>query len=89
VSSCGGSALGLMHLPTNVLHLESVIGGGKRAMLSKACLAGLVPEPGPHLIFVRLFAQGVVRSASCRPVRAPGTDTAGSPCWHTRYAGLH
>jgi len=29
-------------------------------VLLLACLVGLIPESGPHLIFVTLFAQGVV-----------------------------
>jgi len=53
-------ALVVMHVLTNVLHLESVIRSGKWVVLLIACLVGLIPESGPHLIFVTLFAQGVV-----------------------------
>jgi len=53
-------ALVAMHVLTNVLHLENAIRGGHWWMLVIACLVGLIPESGPHLIFVTLFAQGVV-----------------------------
>jgi len=53
-------ALIAMHLLTNVLHLEPAIRSGKWAVLLIACLIGVIPESGPHLVFVTLFAQGVV-----------------------------
>ncbi len=53
-------ALIAMHVLTNVLHLEGAIRSGRWWMLVIACLVGLIPESGPHLIFVTLFAQGVV-----------------------------
>lgn len=53
-------ALIVMHLLTNVLHLEPAIRSGRWLVLLTACLVGLIPESGPHLIFVTLFAQGMV-----------------------------
>jgi hypothetical protein len=53
-------ALIAMHLLTDVLHLESAIRSGRWVVLLIACLVGLIPESGPHLIFVTLFAQGMV-----------------------------
>jgi hypothetical protein len=53
-------ALVLMHLLTNVLELEAAIQRGKWIVLLVACLVGLIPESGPHMIFVTLFAQGVI-----------------------------
>lgn len=53
-------ALIAMHLLTNVLHLEAAIRSGRWIVLLIACLVGLIPESGPHLIFVTFFAQGVV-----------------------------
>jgi hypothetical protein len=53
-------ALVAMHLLTNVLHLGQAIRGSRWIVLLIACLVGLIPESGPHLIFVTLFAQGVV-----------------------------
>jgi hypothetical protein len=53
-------ALVAMHLLTDVLHLEGAIRSGRWLVLLIACLVGLIPESGPHLIFVTLFAQGVV-----------------------------
>jgi hypothetical protein len=53
-------ALTAMHLITHVLQLETVIQEGKWAMLVAACVVGLIPESGPHLIFVTLYAEGVI-----------------------------
>ena len=53
-------ALIAMHVLTDVLHLEGAIRSGRWWILVIACLVGLIPESGPHLIFVTLFAQGVV-----------------------------
>ena len=53
-------ALIAMHMLTDVLHLEGAMRSGRWWMLVIACLVGLIPESGPHLIFVTLFAEGVV-----------------------------
>jgi len=53
-------ALIAMHLLTDVLHLERAIESSRWIVLLVACLVGLIPESGPHLIFVTLFARGVV-----------------------------
>jgi hypothetical protein len=53
-------ALVVMHLLTDVFSLENSIGEGKWLVLLLACLIGLVPESGPHLIFVTLFAKGMI-----------------------------
>ncbi len=52
-------ALVAMHVLTDVLHLEGALRSGRWWMLVIACLVGMIPESGPHLIFVTLFAQGV------------------------------
>ena len=49
-----------MHLLTNVLHLGAAIRAGGWMVLLIAGLTGLIPESGPHLIFVTLFAQGAI-----------------------------
>jgi hypothetical protein len=49
-----------MHLLTDVLHLEGVIRSQAWLVLLMACVVGLIPESGPHLIFVTMFAEGVV-----------------------------
>jgi hypothetical protein len=54
------AALATMHLLTDVLHLESAIREGKWLVLLVACLVGIIPESGPHLVFVTLYAQGTV-----------------------------
>lgn len=53
-------ALIAMHVLTDVLHLEGAIRSGRWWILVIACLVGLIPESGPHLLFVTLFAQGMV-----------------------------
>ncbi|MBN2070905.1 MAG: arsenic efflux protein [Candidatus Krumholzibacteriota bacterium] len=55
-------ALVFLHIVTEYFHLdvEALTGGGKWVILSAACLIGLIPQSGPHLIFVTLFAQGLI-----------------------------
>ena len=54
------AALLVMHLLTDTLHLEQAIRHGRWILLLVACLVGLIPESGPHLIFVTLYAAGAV-----------------------------
>jgi hypothetical protein len=54
-----GSIL-ILHLIVDQWQLNEVIQRGKWIMLTIAGLVGLVPESGPHLIFVTMFAKGVV-----------------------------
>jgi hypothetical protein len=51
-------ALILMYLISEHLHLEKAIRQGRWSVLLVACLAGLIPGSGPHLLFVTLYAQG-------------------------------
>lgn len=55
-------ALIVLHILTEYLHLdmESAVQKGKWLVLLLACLIGLIPESGPHLIFVTLYAQGAL-----------------------------
>ena len=53
-------ALVAMHILTKSLHLQGAIQEGRWLVLFLACLVGLIPESGPHLIFVTLYAQGTV-----------------------------
>lgn len=53
-------ALMVMYLLTDVLHLGPAIRSGRWMLLLAACLVGLIPESGPNLIFVTLFAQGFI-----------------------------
>ena len=53
-------ALLAMHFLVERLSLESALWEGKWLVLLGACLLGLVPESGPHLIFLTLYAQGSV-----------------------------
>ena len=53
-------ALVVMYLVTEHLHLEETIRQGRWVVLLIACLVGLIPESGPHLVFVTLYAQGSI-----------------------------
>lgn len=53
-------ALVLMHLLVDYLHLGEWMQANQLLMLLVACLVGLVPESGPHLVFLTLYTQGVI-----------------------------
>lgn len=42
------------------LHLDGALREGKWLLLTAACLIGLIPESGPHLIFLTLYARGSI-----------------------------
>ncbi len=50
----------LMHLLLHNLDLGEWIKESQIMVMSIACLVGLVPESGPHLMFVTLFAKGAI-----------------------------
>ena len=62
-------ALLVIGLVMHWFDLESLVKGNIPFMILLAVLIGLIPESGPHLIFVTLFASGViplsVMMASC------------------------
>jgi hypothetical protein len=53
-------ALLAINLLTEHLQLQSWIGQNRFVILIVACLAGLIPESGPHLLFLTLFAKGAI-----------------------------
>ncbi|OPZ85001.1 MAG: hypothetical protein BWY76_01608 [bacterium ADurb.Bin429] len=53
-------SLVLLHLVTTHLDVAPLLRHGVWVMLSIACLVGVIPESGPHLVFVTLFAQGLI-----------------------------
>ena len=53
-------ALLFVEIGFQYLHLEQISSGYKLLLLFLGALIGLIPESGPHLIFVTLFAQGVI-----------------------------
>lgn len=53
-------ALVLMNLLVDHLHLGEWMQTNQLLMLLAACLVGLVPESGPHLVFLTLYTQGAV-----------------------------
>jgi len=42
------------------IHLESAVEAHRLPILLLACLVGIIPESGPHLIFVTLYAAGTI-----------------------------
>lgn len=50
----------LMHTLTEYLHLEGLIRENPWSVLVIACLVGVIPESGPHLIFLTLYVEGTV-----------------------------
>ncbi len=53
-------ALLVVQVGFQYLHIEEIGTGYKLLLLLLGALIGLIPESGPHLIFVSLFAQGVI-----------------------------
>jgi hypothetical protein len=55
-------ALLVLHLLTSNLDIDlgRLVARGQWYVLLAACLAGLIPQSGPHLIFVTLFAGGYI-----------------------------
>jgi hypothetical protein len=53
-------ALLLMHLLIDYLGLGAWIKANYLTIMLIACLVGLIPESGPHMIFVTLFAEGTI-----------------------------
>jgi hypothetical protein len=53
-------ALLTMHLLVEQFHLAGWMRENSLIMLLAACLVGLVPESGPHLVFLTLYTQGAV-----------------------------
>ncbi|MFO8240888.1 MAG: putative manganese transporter [Dissulfuribacterales bacterium] len=54
------AALFLMHILIDQLHLEGWIQQNQLIVLAIACLVGLIPESGPHMIFLTLFYQNAL-----------------------------
>jgi hypothetical protein len=53
-------ALLVVEIGFEYLHIEKITSEYKLVLLFFAALIGLIPESGPHLIFVTLFARGLV-----------------------------
>lgn len=53
-------ALLVMHFLINYLEVGSWIKANYLTVMLIACLIGLIPESGPHMIFVSLYAQGAI-----------------------------
>jgi len=53
-------ALLLMHLLVDHLHLEGWMLENRLIVLLVACLVGLIPESGPHLLFLTLFSNHAI-----------------------------
>jgi len=53
-------ALAAMHFLTSRFEINETLHHGRWFLLAAACLVGLIPESGPHLVFVTLYAQGAI-----------------------------
>jgi hypothetical protein len=55
-------ALVVFHVLTEHLELslEDIAGRGRYMLLLAACLVGLIPQSGPHMIFVTFYAKGAM-----------------------------
>ena len=53
-------ALAIMHILLEHLNMEKAIESNKLTVLFVACLVGLIPQSGPHLLFVTLYAEGMI-----------------------------
>ena len=42
------------------ISLETIAGRGRYVLLLSACLVGLIPQSGPHMIFVTFYAKGAM-----------------------------
>ena len=49
-----------MHVLTENLNLEGIIRENLWVVLLIACLVGVIPESGPHLVFLTLFVAGTI-----------------------------
>jgi hypothetical protein len=49
-----------MHVLQNYLHLEGLVSENPWSVLVIACLVGLIPESGPHLVFLTLYLAGTI-----------------------------
>lgn len=54
------AALLAMHFMVEQLHLQSWLHDNQLLILLIACLVGLIPESGPHLIFLTLYVEGAI-----------------------------
>ena len=50
----------VVQLASNYVDLETWISGNTALMIPLAVLVGLIPQSGPHMVFVTMFAQGLV-----------------------------
>ncbi len=57
---CTLGALTAMRVLVDHLHLEGWLHENQLVVLLIACLVGLIPESGPHLVFVTLYVSGAV-----------------------------
>jgi len=49
-----------MHVLTRYLYLEGLIRENLWVVLLIACLVGVIPESGPHLVFLTLYVNGAL-----------------------------
>ena len=49
-----------MHFLTNYLHVSDWMKSNQLIMLFIAVLIGIIPESGPHMVFITLFISGTI-----------------------------
>ncbi len=53
-------ALIFIHAGMEFMHIEDWIGNNQLLILLIAIAIGIIPESGPHIVFITLFAQGII-----------------------------
>ncbi|NOQ45576.1 MAG: hypothetical protein GQ559_02715 [Desulfobulbaceae bacterium] len=53
-------SLMVMHLLIDQFHLEAWLQENQLTVLLTACLIGIIPESGPHLVFLTLYVEGSI-----------------------------
>lgn len=53
-------ALSVTHLLSSWIDVQTLLGAHRVPVLVIACLVGIIPESGPHIVFVALFAEGSI-----------------------------
>jgi hypothetical protein len=74
-------ALLLVQILSLFVNVESLVQGNVFWVLLVASLVGLIPQSGPHLAFVTLYAQGILPVGILVPAPSSRTAMARSPSW--------
>jgi hypothetical protein len=53
-------ALAVTHLLVESFDIDTIVNNHKLPLLLTACMVGILPTSGPHMIFITLYAQGAI-----------------------------